>query len=438
MEFVRFSYHAGSPTGGRLVATGDIPQGWWGMGEVESLYQSWERPFMLSVLASERQDGTGTSMSMDTGEAFSWFVRASYGDTLRQSQNLGAAGDMLSSLLGGLGTNPLDELLARPIPTPENGRPERRFVSVLAYLEEQAVAAVAPPDGTPSPRLELAGFGTVGEDDGQATARERQSAIDAAPSWRDVGIDGMALRLNAVLDRTAMGHWRFVSPDGIPTHLFLGARMSGRDILCFDGHAPYGIQPNTWEFGKASCQGLAYYEVDWMATRRFAGLIREGAGDIEDFRRALVRFAATTKFSDDLMGEMASERSRLSQASSEERQREIERLRALSHRLFDQSRHEDAERVEQERQRLARQQHDDARRIEQAERDARERRIREGWSMATRGVSQYVDPYGRRIEVPTGGVNQKAYWDHSTGRVVTADIPDVDKPFEWEELRPWP
>jgi len=41
------------------------------------------------------------------------------------------------------------------------------------------------------------------------------------------------------------------------------------------------------------------------------------------------------------------------------------------------------------------------------------------------------------VEVRVTGPNQRAFYDHMTGRTIMSDITDVDKPVDWEELPRW-
>lgn len=435
MDISEFTYYDCLRSPKVMIAKGDAPEGWWGGGSRIKKYQSWERPFLLETHITRNQDGSGGMIAVDTGEAFSWFYRS----TIKMPQDPFAdLGEGILSAFAGIPmmTHPLPQIA---VPTPRNGRPEKQFDSVSAYLDEKAMEIATPKYGSqvPMPRVECLGERIVGDTEVDTIARERRQAVDAARSWAEAGIAGLSIRLNSVLNRTVVRIYRLTYPNGDRTRLVIGATMTGHDILCYEGNPPYDIQPNSWAFGHADVTGVSYYEVDWMASPMFAGIVPEGGGiDVAEFEEAVIRAGLTTEFSDALMQEMSREERRLSNLGHEEHQREIERLHELNRQLEEQSRQEDIARAERERQRQAQRRQDEERRRAWDRKADSDRRLREMWSATNRGVDQYADPYGRLVEVPSG-LNKRAFWDRSTGQVVTSDISDMNKPSDWEELRPW-
>lgn len=428
-----FEYCDQRQTPPMFVARGDGPEGWWGRGKRINLYQSWERPFLLYAQMSKNRDDTGPIFRIDTGEAFSWFVESP--QHLAQAPLSGMGGAFLSAFTG-IPMMPVPQMPAIKL---RNGRPERQFLGIGAYLDTWAkeIATPAPGSGQAMPCIEILGERLVGEDEATASARERKKAIDEAAAWKAMD-EGFCVRSNAILDRFLMRRYRLTSMStGIVSHLFVGAKVTGQDILCFPGRPTHEVPANSWPFGQANTSGARLYEVDWMVEKRFHGLIAEGDGDVEEFGEMVTRAARTLAFSKALMDEMRAERQRLSDLSAEQRKKEIAEFHAYNQELSQRLRQEDAKRQERMRQHEEQLRADRERRRSWDRKMESDRRVRDAWSEAIRGTERYRDPYGHMVEVSVTGPNQRAFYDHLSGRTVMSDITDLDKPSDWEELPRW-
>ena len=438
----------GGGEGDVLAATASIPAGWSTRAWRTDEQQSWDRPFCLDIVAAARPDGSGPRLAADTGEAFSWFDLAS----MSESMGLGAPQAMLPfgglggvgglfGLLGGFGgadmggASPFSGPMQMSVPKPRTGRPEWQFFTLPDYLDELMVEM---DDGAIARRqIWLLGEAIVGETEQEMLNRERALAESEEKSWRELGVSGLEMRVNAAIDRTMVRHWRMVDSRGVMLHVLIGAKVHGVDKLCYrEGTAPNSM---LWSapFGQAKRGHALHYDVEWLVERRFYGFCAEGECDIDWFRNVVVRFGASLRFNKNLMDEMERERCRLREAG----RREGERAREDFHRFnqgFDaRMRANDAERQERMRRHEEQLQADRERRRRQDAQMERDRRVRHAWSNAIRGTEEYCDPYGHRMETRVTGPNQRAFYDRRTGRTIMSDVSDVDKPADWEELSKW-
>ena len=437
-DSVRFSYKGSN--GVVPVATASIPRGWSTRAWRTNERQSWDRPFCLDVEAAAHADGSGPRLAADTGEAFSWFDLASMADSMGMG-TMGAS--ILGGLLGGFGgfgfgfpgAMPMPGLSQVSVSKPRTGRPEWQFYSLPDYLDELMASM---DDGAIKRRqIWLLGEAIVGEDERAMLARERSLAESEDKSWRELGVSGLEVRVNAAIDRTMVRHWRMVDSRGTMMHVLIGAKVHGVDKLCFkEGMAPASM---LWSapFGQAQRGNALHYDVEWLVEKRFYGFLVEGECDVDWFREAVVRFGASLTFDAGLMGEMRRERQRLRDAEFSEAKKEHEEVRRYNQDLDKRMRQRDAERQERMRQHEEQLRADRERRRRQDAQIERDRRVRHAWSNAIRGTEDYRDPYGNHVELRVTGPNQRAFYDHRTGRTIMSDVTDVDKPADWEELSKW-
>lgn len=408
------------------IGTSMAPIGWWVYGTREEIYQSWERPFMLSLVAVQNSDMSGARIVVDTGEAFSWHDAASMSSQLPGFDDMFSPSP-LSGFLGaqlGLPASMFD-MPAIPdfkVPTPHTGREDRQFTSVSDYLRDIAHMSSQAPDGT-YPQLSLVKETIVGETEADALAREQGMFEEQRPTWETMGRrigGGNEYRLLSILDRTVMQEWVCHLPDGSRKRLFIGAMMSGRETSCYGpGKIPQG-RMSPQPFGQTPLGGALYHEVMWMAWRRFCGLCDDGAIDARELEQAVIQMGMRARFSDALMDEMEEQRKQLSASDLETQHRETEELRQLGREMREESRNRDMVREWEDARRRERQQ-------------ASEQRIRDGWSAVIRGVDRYVGPGGRMIEFPVEGIGYRAYYDPLSHTVMHTDRP----PYGWEELPRW-
>lgn len=412
------------------MALGKAPDDWWVFGDILNRYQSWDRPFVIGLTAWHRQDGSGGQIYVDTGEAFTWFDRATMSEKLGPvggpiGPSDGLAGMVIGSFLGAQMPMmpPAPKMPDIAVPVPKNGRPERRFESPGGYLDDVARETVAQGGGSWT-GVRLVREVLVGETEQEAQERELSYRRRHAQEWETMGarLGGKAeYRLNAMLSRTVVR--QYVIPDwqGEEVCLVVGATFSGRDTLCWYMAHDRGYETFVpTAFGRARRGGASWYEVDWELTRRFSGLCPSGEYDYDDFAQAVIETGLSASFSPALMRQMDDERRKLSQAGSEETQREIESMRRLNAEMRERSRQRDAISEWEDAQRRQRKLESD-------------RRIRDGWSAVIRGVDRYVGPDGHMIEVSMRGPGYRAYYDPLSNTVLHTDVP----PIGWQELPRW-
>lgn len=422
---------------GTEIATARAPKGWFATGKRVNEKQSRDRPFRLEVQTIRGSDGSGPRLVADTGEAFSWFDRATMADSLAMSNPMMGMGGF-----GGFGMFGMGGMFGMPsgpeqmlVTAPRTGRPACRFTSDIDYLN--SLVAAMDNGFLARNQIWLLGDAVVGETPAEMTAREARLAEKEAREWADAGVDGLDVRVNAYLDRTVLRHWKIVDAEGQLTHIIIGAKLKGHDKLIYkSGYAPSSMLGSA-PFGHAQRGKALYYDVEWMAERRFYGFTCEGDMDIDDFRRAVVNFGGSLEFSKPLMAEMKRETERLAKLDHEQADREIEEFHQYNQQLGERLRQRDIERQQRMRDHEAQLRADRARRQAWDDKMARDRQVRHAWSDAIRGTEQYRDPYGHMVEVRVTGPNQRAFYDHMTGQTVMSDITDVDKPVDWEELPRW-
>lgn len=402
------------------VGTGVAPDDWWTYGVREERYQSWERPFMLTLVAVRNQDMSGARIVVDTGEALVWHDVASMADLLPGFREMFSPGPLESLIGAQVGLPP--SMLAMPAmpdikaPVPHTGREERRFAGVSDYLREIAVETTRAPDGR------AAGLSLVREQlvGGDPAERERAGFSEQRSAWETMGRrigGGSEFRLLSVMDRTVMQTWLVDTPDGGRKILVVGAEMAGREVTCYQpGRAPQVAAPR--RFGASGLEpGATYHEVMWMARQRFCGLCDEGEVDVAELEQAVAQVGTRARFSQALMDEMEAQRKAMSDADLDDTRRDTEELRRLGREMREDARNRDRVREWEDARRRERQQES-------------ERRIRDGWSAVIRGVDRYVAPGGRILEVPVAGPGYRAWYDPLSGTVLHTDRP----PIGWEEL----
>lgn len=394
----------------------DTPGGWWVVGTRQDEHQSWERPFFVSLVAHDRKTMDGRLMFVDIGEAFSHFEQRSH-----KVPDMDAG---MSSLFGMFGFSlpamPTDLPTEFAMPLPHTGRPDRPFPGIGGYLDGCASRMVGTDSGEHPVPLRLVSEGLVFGTEESAREREDKElgrlCLDLAP----VSGKGLNFVPNKVMSRTVMREYSVTEEDGTELRVFVGALMQGNDILAYDtGTGVTSLPGDGYAFGRAPLGSAEYYEVSWMATRRFGGACY-ATDDIGEFRANLVNMYATSRFDAEVLAEMARREKAFRDADGEAHERDMEGLRRLSDEMREDAR---------ERDRIR--EWEDARR-RQRKIDS-DRRIREGWSAVNRGVEQYRGPDGRLIEVPVAGPGYRAYYDRSSGTVVHTDGYMGD----WEELPRW-
>lgn len=433
---------------GEPFATLDAPRHWKATSwRYSKRFQSWDRPFMLELRISRFPDEKGPRIIADTGEAFSWFDRATMAEQMGLAADPfagGFGGGLLGGLLGfgGLGMG-MGVPAGMPSPStmlvsvPHTGRPEQRFASSSAYLDSLMIEMNDGEGFLESGRIWFIGEWVVGETPDQMARREAELTAKKESFWSTLGVSGADMRLVSMLDRTVMRHWRLVDGQNQICHLLIGAHLTGRDIMCFkEGTAPRSLA-NAYPFGQAPRGNAMYHHVDWMADKRVYGILVEGDFDVAEFRQATEAVLASIKFSPKMMGEMEKEKERLSKLDREERAKENAELHRLNQQMDERMRQRDIERAERMRRHEEQLAADRERRRAQDRKMEADRRVRQAWGEAIRGTERYRDPYGHMVEVPVTGPNQRAYYDHMTGRTVMSDVTSLDKPLEWEELPHW-
>ena len=440
---IAFSSYKGG-TKDRRIAIARAPRGWFTKAERLDEYQSRDRPFKLKIQTVRRQDGSGPRMVADTGEAFSWFDRATMTESMAMSNPMMGMGGLGMLGMGGLMGMPFGFPSPSPLPSgpgqmlvtaPRTGRPERPFMSHADYLD--GIVASMDNGFLARNQIWLLGEAVVGETPAEMSAREARLAEKEAKEWIDAGVDGLDVRVNAYLDRTVVRHWKIVDAEGQLTHILVGAKLKGHDKLIYkSGRAPSSMLGSA-PFGHAQRGDALYYDVEWMAETRFYGFVCEGDMDIDEFRRLVVNFGGSVEFDKSMMDEMKKESERLAHADHEEAARENAALHQYNQEFGERMRQRDIERQQRMRDHEAKMRSDRARRQAWDDKMARDRQVRHAWSDAIRGTEQYRDPYGHMVEVRVTGPNQRAFYDHMTGRTIMSDITDVDKPVDWEELPRW-
>ena len=425
-----------------LIATADVPLHWNGSARKEEENQSWDRPFKLEIMVSTHPNGIGPRIIVDTGEAFSWFDVASMAETLGGGS---AMGGMLGGLgmFGGLGMGMgmfgADPLLATmsqmSVSVPETGRPSRQFVSPSAYLDDLMREW---DDGFLARRqIWLMGDYIIGESNQDACAREMRLAREEEARWADIGVDGIEIRVNAALDRTVMRHWKLVDEMNQLVHFFVGAKLHGYDKLCYrHAKAPKSML-GAYPFGHAQRGNASHYDVEWMAEKRFYGVLVEGDWDVMEFGNLVTQVGTSATFSKSLMSEMNKTYTKRADAAIAKRKRENEEFHQYNQELGEKLRQRDVERQARMRQHEEQLRADRERRLAWDRKMESDRRVRDAWSEAIRGTERYRDPYGHMVEMQVTGPNQRAFYDRSTGRTVMSDVTDLDKPVDWEELPRW-
>jgi hypothetical protein len=301
------------------------------------------------------------------------------------------------------------------MPLPDHGRPLRAFSSVGDYLDGCAVEYMGGEAYVSDVRLVKEEL--LGEAD-TVIAREREEAAKARAAYAE--IDGaLSYRVNKYVLRTVMRTYDVTGTDGLRWRVVLGAAMEGHDMLVFGrGCAPVSVDA---PFGRCDVSGAMLYDVEWAATRRFGG-----CGPVDHEWAELIgpwckHMHASASFDETQLSAMRAESKRLSAEATARHERDMEGLRRLEGEMREQNRRRQ-ERLEWER----------ARSWERKQ--ASDRRIREGWSAAIRGVEQYRGPYGELIEAPVSGPGYHAYYDRLSGTVLHTDR---YMGGAWEELPRW-
>lgn len=434
---VSFSYSGSN--GNVPVATASAPTGWSTRAWRTEAYQSWDRPFRLDVEMTSRPDGSGPRMTADTGEAFSWFDCA----TMAESMGMGGAFGMPLmglglGMFGGFGM-PMSPSFPDPstmsVTKPHTGRPERPFSSLPDYLDSLIVER---DNGfLARNQIWLLGEAIVGGTIQEALAREKALAEKEDRSWREDGVPGIEMRVNNAIDRTMARHWKIVDADGSFTHVIIGAKVRGIDKLCYkEGTAPASMLGSA-PFGHAQRGNARHYDVEWLVEKRFYGIMVEGDRDIDWFRDAVIRFGASVQFDKSLMAQMNKEYHKRAQADIAESRKANAEFHQYNQELDARMRQRDIERQARMRQHEEQLQADRARRQAWDRKMESDRRVRDAWSGAIRGTERYRDPYGHMVEMPVTGPNQRAFYDHLSGRTIMSDVTDLDKPMDWEELPRW-
>ena len=442
---VPFPYNSGGKE--VPVASATAPTNWSKRAWRTEEYQSWDRPFRLDVEMTSRADGSGPRLTADTGEAFSYFDLADMASTMNvpSSPFSNPFGGMMGlgfpggfGLPGGFGmpsapSYPLPS--GMKVPKPHTGRPERPFESLPKYLDGLIIAL---DNGfLARNQIWLLGETIVGETADSMLSRERELAAYEDKRWREAGITGLDFRVNSVIDRTMARHWKIVDAGGELTHIIIGAKVHGVDKLCFKSGAAPASMLGCAPFGRALRGNATYYDAEWIIEKRFYGIMVEGDRDIDWFRDAVIKFGDTIEFDKSLMGQMNKEYKRLSEADLAASRKANEEFHRYNQELGRRMEQRDLERQERMRQHEAQMQADRARRQAWDKQMESDRRVRDAWSEALRGTEKYRDPYGHMVEMPVTAPNQRAFYDHRSGKTVMSDVSDLDKPSDWEELPRW-
>lgn len=396
----------------------DTPGGWWVVGVRQDIHQSWERPFFVELVANDSHQFDGRLMFYDIGETFCHFEDKK--DWLPGASDMGVP----PLLMGMLGLPAMPAMPPMPMPRmplPHTGRPDRPFPGIGAYLDECAAKMMDTDEqGNRMPfRLlsERLAFGTE-EDARKAEQSELDTLrLDFAP------MSGRVLNYvpNKAMRRTVMREYSCKDRAGRDRIVFVGALMRGYDLLVFSSRTGITSLPGGgYEFGQAPLGSAEFYQVMWSPVRRFGGSCYAD-DDIDEFRRHILWMYSSAKFDDAVLDEIERREKAFRDADSEAHQRDIEGLRQLNKEMREDSRRKDAIREWEDAKRRQRKIDSD-------------RRIREGWSAAIRGVEQYVGPDGRMIEVPVRGIGYRAYYDRLSGTVIHTDryMDGLEELPEWK------
>ena len=408
---------------GIAAGTADIPvidDGWWVVGYRSDKHQSWERPFTVFLEANRRSDFQGPAMYVDTGEAFVHFDQAPHEFPGMSPESLFSAGTAFGLFGMPFAMPAMPAMPELRMPLPHTGRPDREFPGAYQYLDQRA-REVAQRNGDPA-TLRCLWEGVVGEKPADADAREAQLARRLRGEYADLNGSVFTYVINKALDRTVVRVYEFVSKAGLPWFLFEGATLGGHDLLVFPSrHGITSLPGDGYPFGRAPLGNAEFYEVMWMAKRRFYGAFPQKGMNRDEWLQHFVRFGRSARFDDAVWDEMARREKAFRQRDHEEHERDIQGMRKLNAQM-----HED------NRRRQQRIEEDRARSWERKQ--ELDRRNRERWSAVNRGVDQYVGPHGELVEFRQGGPGTRAYYDRLNDTVVYTDryMPNLEELPRWK------
>lgn len=391
----------------------NVPNGWWVLGACDDKVQSRECPFTLSLIAATSKKPGGVTMFSDTGEAFSYFEKgqsriAKQAMSMFAGPNIGSLGALFGFNIPTMPQIPMPET-----PVPDHGREIRYFSSIGDYLDNCAVAYMG------------------GKGDLFFKSEEVLDGADNAASYerkltkeRKADFSAMNARLifvvNKVIARTVMRTYEFITPDGNKWLTVLGARLSGYDMLTYESGVPI-VDTTNIPFGRCALGEALFYDVEWQAIYRFGGCCPIDHKWAEYLPSWCKYFVKTVKFDETQMKRRSNITDQMNKRAHEQHDEDIARLRQLNKEMHESN--------------IRRQERLDWERARSWERkQASDRRIREGWSAAIRGVDQYRGPYGELIEVPVSGPGYRAYYDRLSGTVLHTDR---YMGGSWEELPEW-